>query len=163
MRFKIYLNVVFVCCLVSLGNQVYGQATNNPSVTVDEAGHGRLLFPSGSSFTTVGVLAPDPGPGGLPAALTYKLLGPPGLVAGDVLLLEPGNPNFSDIIRFNPGNITTGYPASLVFYSDAVDTGELLQLADTGFPTNLYTNTITISEVLQPGNIHQATYTPGTN
>jgi hypothetical protein len=76
----------------------------------------------------------------LPAALTYNLLGPPGLVAGDVLLLRPGTAVVSDVIRFNPaGTGNPGYPASLVFYSDT-DADHSGILADTGFPTAFYAN-----------------------
>src|SRR5258708_438852 len=91
---------------------------NNPLIKVDESGRGSLLFPGQQPIFTNGVLAPDPGPGGLPAALTYNLLGPPSLVSGDVFLLEPGQTLPSDIVRFNragTGNFT--YPASIVFYS----------------------------------------------
>jgi hypothetical protein len=80
----------------------------------------------------------DPGPGGLPNALTYGLLNPPGLVAGDLLLLEPGPLGvISDLIRFNPQQ----NGGSLVFYSDTGD-GTPSPLADTGFPTSLYTNNL---------------------
>ena len=152
-----------VCCLLSMSGYVYGQVGNNPSITVDEAGNGTLQFAGVPPTLLPGVLAPDPGPGGLPAALTYNLQGPPGLIAGDVLLLEPGSTTISDIVRFNPAGTSPGYPASLVFYSDTADVAELVQLADTGFPNTLYTNTMTIREILLPGNMHQATYTPGPN
>ncbi|HEY3097636.1 MAG TPA: PEP-CTERM sorting domain-containing protein [Methylomirabilota bacterium] len=52
----------------------------------------------------------------------------------------------SDVIRFNPaGTGSPGYPASLVFYSDNADGADAL--ADTGFPTGSYTNTVTVTEV----------------
>jgi len=112
-------------------------AQDNPRITVDEAGSGLLVFPGGSSFAMAGVLAPDPGPGGLGSALTFNLLGPPSLIAGDLLLTENG---FADeVIRFNPAGTggQPAYPASLVFYS--VSGGG--QLADTGFPTLNYATT----------------------
>jgi hypothetical protein len=146
--------LVVLCC----GS---AQAQNNPLITVDENGNGALLFPGAPPIPTIGVLAPDPGPGGLAAALTYNLLGPPGLVAGDVFLLEPGTSNsVSDIIRFNPaGTGNPGYPASLVFYSDTADAGlEMPTLADTGFPTAFYTNQLVLREVGTTN--HSATYTP---
>jgi hypothetical protein len=146
--------------LLTASGQVFGQ--NNPLISVDENGHGSLLFPGGTPIPTVGVLAPDPGPGGLPAALTYNLLGPPGLVAGDVFLLEPGTSNaVSDLIRFNPaGTGNPGYPASLVFYSDTADAGqEPPSLADTGLPTAFYTNQFVLREVAA-GGMHTASYTP---
>src|SRR6059058_766533 len=77
------------------------QAQSNPLITVDENGNGSLVFPGAMPVTTTGTLAPDPGPGGKSAALTYNLLGPPGLVAGDLIVLEAGM-IVGDIIRFNP-------------------------------------------------------------
>jgi hypothetical protein len=119
-----------------------GFGDNNPLITVDENGNGTLLFPGVPAFTSTGVLAPDPGPGGLLFSLTYNLLGPPGLIAGDVILLEGGLQ--SDLIRFNPAGTSTGYPASLVFYSEIEGLG---QLADTGLPTARYTNLLSLPEV----------------
>lgn len=134
------------------------RAQNNPLITVDENGTGTLVFPGGGTFVSPGVLAPDPGPGGLPLALTYNLLGPPGLVAGDLVILEPGNSITSDIIRFNPaGTGAQAYPASLVFYSDNVDGADAL--ADTGFPPTLYANSLAVTEVGPEGN-NGFTYTP---
>jgi hypothetical protein len=102
------------------------------------------------------VLAPDPGPGGLGSVLSYNLLGPPGLVAGDVFLLEPGGGPISDIIRFNPaGTGSPGYPASLLFYSNDISGG---LLADVGLPTANYTNTVTLTETLTPSGFFG--YTP---
>ena len=117
---------------------------------VDESGNGILQFP-GSSVRTTGVLAPDPGPGGLSSALTYNLLGPPSLVSGDLILNEVMNGLMSDTVRFNPaGTGSPAYPAILVFYSD-IDADSAFQLADTGFPTSLYTNTVTVTETTLPG------------
>jgi hypothetical protein len=67
--------------------------------------------------------------------LTYNLLNPPGLTAGDVLMLD-SNQAISDVIRFNASNGT------LVFYS--LLGGGLL--GDTGFPTANYTNILRIDE-----------------
>jgi hypothetical protein len=130
--------------LLATGGNVL--AANIPTISVDETGPGTLRFPGGPNFALPGVLALDPGPGGLSSALTYDLLGPPALVAGDVLLLEPGLGVLTDIIRFNPAGTggNPGYPASLVFYSDAFDGGN--SLADRGFPTALYTNTVSLVE-----------------
>lgn len=127
--------------LLLLAASSFGQ--NNPLITVDEQGNGSLLFPgSPGPVVATGSLLPDPGPGGLTLSLTYNLLGPPSLVAGDVVLLESGLP--SDLIRFNPaGTGTAGYPASLVFYSDVEGLGEL---ADTGFPALRYTNLLNLNE-----------------
>jgi hypothetical protein len=93
------------------------------------------------------MLAADPGPGGLPSALTYNLPDLPSLVAGDVLLQETvGTAVLSDIIRFNPaGTGGPTYPASLVFYSDNLDGST--SLADTRFPLLNYANALTLTEV----------------
>jgi len=92
-------------------------------------------------------------PGGLVSALTYNLLGPPALVAGDLLIVDPGGSILSDLIRFNPaGTGNPGYPASLVFYSMAGEGS----LADTGFPTGRYTNIFTVTETIN----HDFFYTP---
>ena len=100
----------------------------------------------------------DPGPGGLPNALTYSLLNPPGLVAGDLVLLEPGSDLFSDVIRFNPNEVCAGGTTGcLVFYSDNFDGVDAL--ADTGFPLALYTNVVRLFEVGPEGN-NGLTYTP---
>jgi hypothetical protein len=123
------------------------------TITTDENGKGTLVNTNGFFSNLNGTLQPDPGPGGLPAALTYGLLDPPGLVAGDLILLEPGNNLVSDIIRFNP-NENGG---SLVFYSDNLE--DIDALADTGFPTALYTNTLSLEEV-GPEGLNGITYTP---
>ena len=112
----------------------------NPLITVDEKGNGTLLFPGTPPDPTIGVVASDPGPGGL-STLTYNLLGPPSLVAGDVLLTN--GLITSDLIRFNPaGTGSAGYPASLVFYS----TDSFGTLADTGLPSSRYTNLVSLAE-----------------
>lgn len=137
---------------------------NNPLITVDEDGVGSLLFTGGvPSIPAPGVLAPDPGPGGLPLALTYNLLGPPSLVAGDVLVYEDQiGGTLSDIIRFNPANTgSVGYPASLVFYSDNFD--GLDNLADVGFPLGLYTNVLSLLESDIGGGMVGLLYTPSAN
>ena len=97
-----------------------------PTITVDENGNGTLDFTTGggcgaAAIPIKGVLAPDPGPGGLPAVLTYNLLGPPSLVAGDVLLTDADlGGAVLDVVRFNPAGTggNPAYQASLVFYSD---------------------------------------------
>lgn len=127
-------------------------------ISVDENGHGTLAFQSqGSTLTSNGVMKADPGPGGRSSALTYSLLGPPSLVAGDLVLSEPGGDALSDIIRFNPLNTDTQYPASLVFYSDNLDGSD--SLANTGFPASLYTNVVRATEVGVEGS-NGFTYTP---
>jgi hypothetical protein len=145
--------------LLSLGlaAAVFGQG-NNPRITIDENCNGVILF-AGPGVPMPCVKLADPGPGGLASAVTYNLLGPPSLVAGDLLLLEPGGGGLiSDLIRFNPaGTGNPNYPASIVFYSDTIDGAD--SLADTGFPNALYTNTMTVVEVGPEGN-NGFVYTP---
>jgi hypothetical protein len=121
-----------------------GVAPAPATITVHEDGFGQIT--TSAAFPTTGVLAPDPGPGGLAAALTFNLLGPPSLVAGDVRILEAPGGILSDIVRFNPAGTggNAAYPASLVFYSDNFDGVDAL--ADTGFPTAAYTNLLTFVE-----------------
>lgn len=111
----------------------------NIFVTVDENCHGTIIgfagtVPLGCSFTT------DPGPGGLMGVMTYNLLNPPQLVAGDVVLRESANVN-SDVIRFN----ASAGGGSLFFYSDL--DGGADSLADIGLPGALNTNVVFFNEV----------------
>lgn len=135
-------------------------ASAGPLITVDENGNGSMDFaPVAGVFPVPATFAPDPGPGGLALALTYDLTSLPGIVPGDVLIMEPDG-NFSDVIRFNPaGNVD--HPndfQSLVFYSDNLDGADAF--ADTGLPTALYTNVRVITEVGEEG-FNFADYTPG--
>jgi hypothetical protein len=134
----------------------------DPIITVDELGHGTILFPGSAPFAMPFALQADPGPGGLASVLTYNLGGPPALVAGDVLLRDGVDGPILDVIRFNPaGTGSPGYQASLLFYSDNVDGFDAL--GDTpGAPGAFYTNTVTILEVGPEGN-NGAFYTPTAN
>jgi hypothetical protein len=128
---------------------VRAQPPNNIHIQAYENGFGVLsgfLGPQRLPF----MVGQDPGPGGLPNALLYDLLNPPGLVAGDVLVTEPGG-GVGDIIRFNTTSFVPGSAGEMVFYS-ALGGG---MLADTGFPTANYANQATATEV---GGI--ITYTP---
>jgi hypothetical protein len=115
----------------------------NIVVTVDENGHGTINGFLGLQPLPF-ALQNDPGPGGLPNVLTYSLLNPPGLTAGDVLILEPGD-GLGDVVRFNPGeSCTDGSLGCLVFYSG---TPPFDSLADTATPPGaFYANTITLTE-----------------
>jgi hypothetical protein len=107
------------------------------TVSADENGNGTLTNTAGFNGVLPAALLPDPGPGGLPVALTYGLLSPPGLTAGDLIILDsPGV--ISDVIRFNPQ--TNG--GSFVYYS-LLGGG---QLADTGLPSAFYTNAFSVLE-----------------
>ena len=118
----------------------------NPLITVDEDGHGTQQFPGQPTITMPGVLRADPGPGGLASALTYNLLGPPALTAGDLLIFLNGGRD--DLVRFNPAGTggVANYPASLVFYSSNLH-GGIDSLADTATPPRfLYANTASANE-----------------
>jgi hypothetical protein len=131
-------------------------------ISIDENGHGVLDFSSqgGGVFNMPFALRSDPGPGGLASVLTYNLLGPPSLVAGDVLLQDGVNGPIFDVIRFNSaGTGNANYPASVLFYSDNVDGVDAL--GDTPSPPgSLYTNVVTRLEVGPEGFNGAFNYTP---
>lgn len=157
MKLHMLLAAVVAGCLLFAGS---AHAQFSVTITVDENGHGNLANGNGVTMLPTAMQA-DPGPGGLPSALTYDLLNPPGLTAGDFLLVEPGlNGEVSDIVRFNPSEIGPGGgTGSLVFYSDIFDGSD--SLADTGFPTTLYDNNLARVEV-GPEGANGFTYTPTT-
>jgi hypothetical protein len=134
---------VLLGALCGFGLPQVGQAqTANPLITVDEYGNGSIHFPGSLPTPMPGTVRADPGPGGATNALTYNLLGPPGLIAGDLLITDICVTCTSEVIRFNPaGTGSPGYPASLVFYSNDANGS----LADT-VPTALYTNTAIATE-----------------
>jgi PEP-CTERM motif len=113
------------------------------SITVTEDGIGSI-----NGVPIAGVLAPDPGPGGLGSVMTYTL--PFAGVKGDVALIDnPGG--FLDLLRFN-GNHT------VLFYSDNLDGVD--QLADTpGPPLAFYANFVLVPEIGSETN-NGAFYTP---
>jgi PEP-CTERM motif-containing protein len=136
----------------------------DPLITVDELGHGTILS-GGVPFAMPFALQSDPGPGGLASVLTYDLLNPPSLVAGDVLLQDGAGGPILDVIRFNPAGTSplaaAIYPASLLFYSDNLEGFD--SLGDTASPPGaFYTNTVTILEVGAEGD-NGAFYTPTAN
>ncbi len=152
------LAVIAAGVLVLMGAS---RATATPIITVDEDGNGLLDFGPGGQFKTPGILKNDPGPGGLASVMTYDLLGPPSLVAGDVLLQDDGpNGPILDVVRFNPaGTGSPDYRASLLFYSDNLDGFD--DPADTtGPPQRLYSNFVIIPEVGMEGGGDGAIYTP---
>jgi hypothetical protein len=129
------------------------------SITVDENCNGNLTNTSGFSGALPCTFQNDPGPGGLANVMTYSLLNPPSLTAGDVLLQDGVGGPILDVIRFNPSEICSGTTGCLVFYSDNVDGFDAL--ADTpSAPTAFYTNTITLLETGLEGGFQGATYTP---
>jgi hypothetical protein len=161
-RVTLLVRVLFILALVGC---LSGSALADgcPTITVDENGNGTLNFTTGGGcgagvvVPTTGVLAADPGPGGLASVLTYSLLSPPSLVAGDVLLTDGGLP--LDVIRFNPaGTGGPSYVASLLFYSDNIDGVD--SLGDTPSPpSSFYRNNVSIPELGSETN-NGAFYTP---
>jgi hypothetical protein len=154
------IGLLFAAVAVLAGGVQRATAAPLPSITisVDENGNGTFVSNVTGMFTLPFALKADPGPGGLPSVLTYDLLGPPSLVAGDVQLTEGGV--FADVIRFNPagtgGNLD--YRSSLLFYSDSSDGVD--SIGDTPTPPlAFYTNLISIPEV-GPEGANGATYTP---
>jgi hypothetical protein len=142
---------------LATGNPVFAQ---NPAIaySFDEFGHG-FVTSTGITLPYPGVLRNDPGPGGLPLALTYTLVGVPNVVAGDVLVLEPGG-GLSDLIRFNAAGTggDPGYPPSLVFYSDDFD-GSRYPLTS-GIPTRIYSNVLSVQEITLGPGVEGVIYTP---
>jgi PEP-CTERM motif len=127
------------------------------TITVDENGNGSLTNTDGFFGSLGSALQNDPGPGGLNNVLTYSLLNPPGLTAGDVLITDDGL--IMDVVRFNPnGTCVDGSLGCLVFYSDNVD--GIDALADTsGPPFAFYPNTIIVPEIGSEAD-NRALYTP---
>jgi hypothetical protein len=134
-----------------LGPQAANAQGFSVTISVDENGNGLFTNSTGFSSALPSASQMDTGPGGLNNALTYGLLNPPGLTAGDVFLTNAACGGcITDVIRFNPSEAIASTTGALVFYSN--DFGSL---ADIGFPTANYTNTLSISESLTG-----AIYTP---
>ncbi len=132
-----------IACAMAIVATVPASAYGPSSVfiSVDEDGNG---FVAGYSFggALAGVLAPDPGPGGLASVLTYYL--PPWLPAGDLvpgdLLITENGGRLGDVLRFNAFDT-----ASLLVYSDFVAGGK--SLGDTASPPlAFYSTTETVRE-----------------
>ncbi len=151
------VSIFFLVVLLSVFGAQSAYCLPNPAIVVDEYGVGTLTFLDGWPIPMPGVLQNDPGPGGLASVMTYNLLGPPSLVAGDVRILDDGT--MLDVIRFNPaGTGGPSYPASLLFYSDNTD--GIDAPADTPSPPGaFYTNILSIDEIGPEGN-NFALYTP---
>jgi hypothetical protein len=128
-----------------------------PTFSFHENGQGKLELPllfGGGVIPLPGTLTTDPGPGGLLSALAFTAhpqVNP--LVVGDVVLLDASG-HVSDILRFVPATSSeSGLTQLIFFYSN--DHGGLL--ADTGLPSLMFDNTVTIQE--NPSG--QTIYTPG--
>jgi len=120
-----------VCALALLGGAVCAQS---PDIGFDENGNGFVYgkpLPWGTG--------PDPGPGGLPMVLWYKLPFQP--TVGDLILSEQTG-IISDVVRF-------GEYQTVFFYSDNLDVdqpGSTKDLADVGFPTANWPVTVVVPE-----------------
>jgi hypothetical protein len=125
-----------------------------PTFSFHENGQGQLELPNGFVIPFPGALTTDPGPGGLLSALAFTAhpqVNP--LVVGDVVLLDASG-HVSDILRFDEATRSeSGLTQLIFFYSN--DHGGLL--ADTGLPSSMFTNTVTIQENPSGPTI----YTPG--
>ena len=141
--------IVAVFCGTSMPAAAQGFSV---SITVDENGHGTFTNTSGFFSNLPFALAHDPGPGGLGSVVSYGLLSPPGLVGGDLVLLDGGL--LSDLIRFDPATNS----GSLFFYSDQY--GGIDALADIGMPGLLNTNVLRLPEVALLGGGFGLSYTP---
>jgi hypothetical protein len=129
--FTVTLSVHTVCAQPSL-----------PTFSFHENGQGQLELPNGFIIPFTGTLTSDPGPGGLLSALTFTAHPQLAFPAGDVVLLDASG-HVSDILRFNPAtSSSSGVTQLIFFYSN--DHGGLL--ADTGLPSLMYGNTVTIHE-----------------
>ena len=117
-----------------------------PTFSFHEDGQGKLQLPpsfGGIVIPLTGVLMSDPGPGGLMSALAFTAhpqAAP--FPEGDVVLLD-ANGHVSDILRFDEATSSpSGLTQLIFFYSN--DHGGLL--ADTGLPSLMLSNTVTIQE-----------------
>lgn len=126
-----------VCPLLFLACTAAAQVPFSVSISVDENGNGHFTNTNSFDSSLPASMTADPGPGGSASALTYGLLSPPGLTAGD-LFLDDSPGVISDVIRFNPSE----NGGSLVFYSG----DNLGALADGPLPTSFYSNQFTLPE-----------------
>ena len=114
-----------------------------PTFSFHENGQGKLELPIGVVIPFPGALTTDPGPGGLLSALAFTAhpqVNP--LVVGDVVFLDASG-HVSDILRFDEATSSaSGLTQLIFFYSN--DHGGLL--ADTGLPSLMLGNTVTIQE-----------------
>jgi hypothetical protein len=146
-----------------LAGPVADLVNGNILIIVDENGHGTINGFGGVQQLPF-ALQNDPGPGGRRNVLTYSLLNPPRLRAGDVAFDAPGTlePDLlygGDLIRFNRNETCAadGSIGCLVFYSDNTDGSN--DLADGLPPRRLRGNVAHIAE-LGTEAFNFAIYTP---
>jgi hypothetical protein len=131
------LGAAFAVAIVAVASGA--SASVHPLVTVGENGLGSVDFcaPGCPEFMP-GVMAPDPGPDGAASALTYDLLSPPSLVAGDLLIYKNGVLHAD--FRFNASD------TSAVFYA-VTPPGGAAALAQGPLPSTFYANQAAVSTV----------------
>ena len=136
---RIVLAVLFA--LAASANTL--RAVSLPTFSFHEDGQGNLHLPplfGGGVIPLTGTLTFDTGPGGLASALAFTahpLRAP--FPEGDVVLLD-ANGDVSDILRFDEANLDG---SQLIFFYSNDHRG---LLADTGLPTSMFSNTVTIQE-----------------
>jgi len=151
---------VFMLLCLSMVAMAPASAQVQVVIFVDENGNGSYQV-NGNTNPLTSFYGTDPS-GGVSGNVLYYQLPFPLLGLGDVLMTEPGIVGAiedSDLLRFY--KVSDGTTANyLIFYSDQDD--PVLSLADTGLPSTLSTNLVTIAEVGSEGN-NGATYTPSPN
>jgi PEP-CTERM motif-containing protein len=142
--------IVALTCITSASAQL--------TINFDEAGNGTITRPGFPTITlnSLGNQTDpiDAGSGIKP--LTYDLVGSLGVVPtdGDVQVSD-GTGTISDLVRFEQGHI--------LVYSDLVEPGDPVDLADVGFSPFRQTNAITLPETgPDPGLNGVFNYTPST-
>jgi len=131
----LYLCCSFLAFLLLLGIGTVPNA-HADTITVDEAGHGTF---NGQDFW--GTLGPDPTQGLAGNVLIYNLpfLG----VEGDVLMYDNNDINdIGDVLRFDGVGHLIFYSQNDSFPTDAP--------ADTGLPSLIFLNNVSIPELPQP-------------
>ena len=125
-----------------------------PTFSFHENGNGQLELPNGVVIPFPGALTADPGPGGLMSALAFTAhpqVNP--FVVGDVVLLDASG-HVSDILRFNPSTSSSSGLTQIIFFYSNDHAG---LPADTGLPSLMYDNTVTIQESRSGPTIYTAT------
>ena len=121
-------------------------APSVPTFSFHENGNGKLELPlvfGGGVVPLPGTLMSDPGPGGLANALAFTAhprVNP--FPTGDVVLLDASG-HVSDILRFDAATGSEAPFTQLIFFYSNDDAG---LLADTGLPSSMFSNTVTIQE-----------------
>jgi len=143
--------LALACACAITPNSLFAQLI----YTFDE--YGTSTSSSSGPPISPGIMQPDPSGGLTVPVMVYTV--PLPLIAGDVVLTEPGapvpGPN-SDVVRFwNPTGINQ---TQIIFYSDVSPNDPADAPADTGLPGQLI-NPVIIPEVGPEGN-NGAVYTP---